>query len=121
MPKQSKHGPITDEEALAAVQKAARANNETRIARAASKLGKTPDELTEDELATIPLNEIPEALDPHAKEMFSLRIPQTLLAKTRAKVEIEDGNTITNVIVEALTAYVQSEPGTEFHMRTPRD
>jgi len=53
--------------------------------------------------------------------MFSLRIPQTLLAKTRAKVEIEDGNTITNVIVEALTAYVQSEPGTEFHMRTPRD
>lgn len=116
MTRRKKHGPITEDEALAALQRAVQTNNETRIARAAAKIGKEPDELTPNELEAIHLNEIPEALDPTAKEMFSLRIPQTLLAATRAKVEMEKDTTITNVLVEALTAYVESDLHSEFTM-----
>lgn len=120
MTRRKKHGPITEDEALAALQRAVQTNNETRIARAAAKIGKESGELTDDELEAIPLNEMPESLDPSAKEMFSLRIPQTLLAATRAKVEMEGNTTITNVLVEALTAYVESDLHSKFTMTTQK-
>lgn len=120
---QRRRGPITDDEALATLQETIRANNERRISRHETQIDTPRDRWSPQEWESLKLREIPGALpnddDLDARELFSFRIPTTLLARVRARAATEDHRGIASVIVEAFTAYADHEPGTVFTMDEP--
>lgn len=119
-----RRGPVTDDEALAALQGTIEANNERRIARHEQNTGRDRSDFTSEDWEAIGPRDVPQVLpdvdDLDARDLFSFRISTALLARVRARAALEDHRGISSVIIEAFTAYADHEPGTAFTMDFPQ-